>query len=1011
LRSRKITNTLSESHVERPAPSPVLRPSRQQVTLPSLQAPGNSPQGSRQPEARGQPNRSHSVPGRASVPGPPGKQQAAAAGQAARHDEVAAAKEEGLQQAAEANALSEISTIALSISGDLDKIMQRCDDLGQDSGGDVSVLQTISAASRRICEDLNSADAPDQAAPEEPAATAEDPYDDETLANARKIVSLTNRLCADLDGQSLTLGVKVQDTAELSALQEISSVTKQVFDDMCKLQEEGWAVSVLASIPSAEEAKEDKLPMGSALEQGGQSEADAEEARAEPAVVAKMLSERPGTAPRGALIVPKVEGLPDIAELTARGGDDGFSEAYVQRVQMAFKRFQVPDSADCHVGDLCELLQYLGHVIAKKDLVLPLVREVTTYDYLDFDEFLRFMERYLPWERQQFHDVFNRFDEDGSNEISILELKALLNHLGFIPLRGMLREALSIVDENGSGSLDFEELLLFLAVYRRAEGFAQAEVMELRKIFDRFSKKEGGLPRKLLPAEALCDALVQVFGLHVSEFAEKLEEQMKSGQGLQKSSYAVVEQGKSESLTFAEFLIFARKTREAALEKLKGTYDSLVAGRSANQSEAERLKEFRKADLNGDGMVSEQELRKVLISMGYTPLQEPVNEVLQDVDTGQDRLLDVHDFFDFIFIFRQREGFRKDEVQEMRRLFERFDQDDSGEISAMELKELFRHMGYRVTMDQVHLFVAQVDENNSNCLDFREYLRLMQLHREAELRSIASVFNSLKDPATQLMSTSNIDKAFKGLKQEPPKALPKFGSKGLDFDALVKIVDSCRSELVARERKKAGFTDERIDELQTVFNKFDKDGSGEIDNMELMGILTEFGWNPKTQQEQQELMRKLQVAKDAAREADPDHKFEDNGIEFWTFVQLSRKLETEHELAEEELMNRLMKELNFSQKEVDDFRQIFMNKKHEVAQEEQGSRGKDPDGLPRDHVRRLVRSLGISLIGENRAKLDAELKKLGCDDNKHLDFPGFLQLMRWIMTADMVTAADPAGKK
>merc|ERR1711884_333727 len=109
-------------------------------------------------------------------------------------------------------------------------------------------------------------------------------------------------------------------------------------------------------------------------------------------------------------------------------------------------------------------------------------------------------------------------------------------------------------------------------------------------------------------------------------------------------------------------------------------------------------------------------------------------------------------------------------------------------------------------------------------------------------------------------------------------------------------------------------------------------------------------------------MRKLQVAKDAAREADPDHHLQDPGIEFWTFVQLSRMLETEHEQAEEELMNRLMKELNFNQKEVDDFRQIFMNKKHEVAQE-------DLDGLPRDDVRRLVRSLGISLIGENKVKL------------------------------------------
>lgn len=981
------------------------RPSRQQVTLPSLQG-GHSPKGSRQPEARGQPSRSSSVPGRGT---PMRALSPTSSPKNGRFDERASAREEGAQQAAEAHALHEISSIAHSITGDLDKIMQRCDELGQDHAGDVSVLQNISSISRRICEDLDDGDSPDQAATEEPAKPAEPGYDDDTLANARKIVQMTNQLCSDLDGKSLTLESKVHDTAELSALQEISSVTKQVFEDMCKLQEEGWAVGVLASIPSGEDTKEDKLLMGGTTEQGGKQDADEEMDDTEMPMVAKMMSERPNSAPNGAFTLPKVEGLPDIAELTARGGDDGFSEAYVNRVQAAFKRFQVPDSADCHVGDLCDLLQYLGHVIAKKEQILPLVREVTSYDYLDFEEFLRFMERYLPWERQQFLEVFDKFDEDQGGEISILELKELLKHLGFIPLRGMLREALMLVDDNQSGSLDFEELLIFLAVYRRAEGFSQNEVAELRKIFDRFTKQEGGVPRKLLPAEALCDSLVQVFGLHVSEFAEKLEEQLKSGQGLQKSSYALVEAGKSESLTFAEFLIFARKTREAALEKLQGTFEGQCAGRKAHKTEVERVEEFEKADLNGDGMISLVELRKVLVTMGYTPLTENVNEVLEDVDTGQDNLLDFHDFFDFIFIYRQREGFRRDEVQEMRRLFERFDGDDSGEISAMELKELFRHMGYRVTMDQVHLFVAQVDENNSNCLDFREYLRLMQLHREAELRSILNVFNTMKDTSNGLLAVTSIDKAFKGLKQEPPKALPKFSTKGFDFDGFVKLVDSCRSDLVARERKKAGFTDERIAELQEVFGRFDKDGSGEIDNMELMGILTEFGWNPKTQQEQQELMRKLQVAKDAAREADPEHNLADDGIEFWTFVQLSRMLETEHEQAEEELMNRLMKELNFNQKEVDDFRQIFMNKKHEVAQEVKGQKGqKEPDGLPRDDVRRLVRSLGISLIGENKVKLDTELKKVGCDDNKPLDFPGFLQLMRWIMTADMASAVTQA---
>mmetsp|Transcript_127731 Transcript_127731/g.355458 ORF Transcript_127731/g.355458 Transcript_127731/m.355458 type:complete len:842 (-) Transcript_127731:212-2737(-) len=836
---------------------------------------------------------------------------------------------------------------------------------------------------------------------------------------------MTNQLCSDLDGQSLALGVKVQESTELTALQEISSVTKRIFDDMCKIQEESWAVGVLLAVPSkSESAAEENLPTDTAVKQSHatvkqshrgsvkqQTTVAAPEPAAEPSAAPKA-SERSGNLPNGAPgafnVGDKVEGLPDLAELLARGGDDGFSEAYVARVQAAFKRFQVPDSADCHVGDLCGLLQYLGHLIAKEETILPLIREVTTYDYLDIDEFLRFMERYLPWEREQYHEVFRSFDEDGSGSISIVELKALLNHLGFIPIRSMIREALLTVDSDQNGTLDFEELVLFLAVYRRAEGFMRSEVAELRRIFNRFSKQSGGTPGKLLTAECLSDALVQVFGLHVSETTEKLSEQLKNGQGLQKSSLAsVADSGKSECLTFAEFLIFARKTREATLENLKGTYKGLVVQSQGNQGAAvvgggarEQADEFRKADEDGDGTVSDWELRKALQSIGYTPLQEVIDQVLEDVNNKQDRNLDFNDFFDFMLIYRQREGFKREEVQEMKQLFERFDGDDSGEVSAMELNELFRHLGYRVTMDQVHLFVAQVDENQSNCLDFREYLKLMQLHREAELKKIANAFAEHKDAATNTVPTSQLPRVLKDLSHEPPKgALKQYnGSKGLDFDALVGLVDLCRADLVARERKKAGFTDTRIAELREAYNKYDKDKSGEIDTKELLDILTQFGWNPKTQKEQQELMKKLQTAKDRAKEAGAESAPTEGVIDFWTFVQLSRMLETEKEEQEEELMGRLMKELNFTQKEVDDFRQIYMNKKHEIAEEVKTTAGEEPEGLPRDDVRRLVRSLGISLIGENKAKLEAKLKELGCTERQPLDFPGFLQLMRWLMS-------------
>merc|ERR1712217_580378 len=141
----------------------------------------------------------------------------------------------------------------------------------------------------------------------------------------------------------------------------------------------------------------------------------------------------------------------------------------------------------------------------------------------------------------------------------------------------------------------------------------------------------------------------------------------------------------------------------------------------------------------------------------------------------------------------------------------------------------------------------------------------------------------------------------------------------------------------------------------------DKDKSGEIDTMELLGILQEFGWEPKSRQEQTELMSKLNVARARAREAGIKNVGKDGSgaLEFWTFVQLSRMLETEFEHAEEDRMNKLMAQLKFSQKEVDDFRQVFVDKKREEQEDKDLDEANAPSGLSRDAVRKLIKLPGI----------------------------------------------------
>jgi len=621
-----------------------------------------------------------------------------------------------------------------------------------------------------------------------------------------------------------------------------------------------------------------------------------------------------------------------------------------------------------------------------------------------------FMEKYIPYEKQQFRVVFEEYDDDGSGEISILELKEILTHLGFMPLRAMIQEALQMVDQNGNGQLDFDELVKFLSLYRRAEGFTTKEVADFHVIFDRFSQC-GDAPGKLLPGDQLCESLCQAFGLYVHDYAEQFQMQIKSGQGLQKSSFATSPQGageKLESLNFREFLIFARKTREAALEALKTEHPDLAmksspkaSAKAATPNSLQQVDSLGKFDADGDGVISEHELRAALKKLGFTPLKQNIDEILGEVDKNQNHQLDFHELFDFMLIYRQREGFRKQVVEDMRRAFDQFDQDGSGEVSVLELSYLFRHLGYKIELADINQWVIQVDLNGSNQLDFREYLQLMRMFREDELRKISHVFNNYKDESNS-MPLNHIKHALADLQhQAPSKVQLSMRPFGMDFDAFVGIVDSCRTDLVARERKKAGFTDERIQHFQEEFDRFDKDHSGEIDTTELMCILKEFNWEPKTKEEQATLLKKIALACERAGEAKahdkPDSTSGTQTLGFWEFVQLARILQTDFEQAEEEQMMKLGHELNFTSSDIEGFRNVFAEKKQEMQQLSENPKGV-LQGLPRIAVIQMVKGSGMALTGENKAKLDSQLAHLGLiKETSLLDFPGFLRLMRWVV--------------
>lgn len=708
------------------------------------------------------------------------------------------------------------------------------------------------------------------------------------------------------------------------------------------------------------------------------------------------------------------------------------------RLQAAFSKFTEPGTKDLSIDNLPQLLRFLGHPLlgtAEQD-AQDIAKDITMYEYLNFDEFFSFMQKYIEYEREHFHEVFNTFDKDESGELSIGELRKLLQDLEIMTLSAMFKEALQAVDVDCNGQLNFKEFLKFLRIYTKNEGFTEKETSEIKQIVSQvgyvYSVGSKALESLQLPVDLLEEVLVRFFGMHAAQDAHKLLEELAERNKLNNPDGGI--DSEPEMITLPDILLYARRIREIHYHRLKSfqaedqsTNDmTSVLYRStsifmckqnehkANQKVVIRgstLAEFARFDSNNDDKIDERELKKALLKMGYEPLTMVIHEILDEVlpePWTAGRELEFDEFFDFLLVYRQREGFLKSEVEMLRRIFFNFDEDNSGSVSTLELGDVFRYMGYSPSVDELKHYILMVDEDRSNELNFKEFLKLMQVHRSSVIQGMRNAFVACMDKKTDTLPRAQVRSALEKLGHHSPskELIQRLPSVAMDFDDFVRLVDECHQVLVAEQRKRAGFSDSELEKISETFNNFDKDGSGDINKSEMHLLFQAFGWQPKTQQEQRDIFGHLDRARALAREAGVQDTSPDGAatVKLWEFVQLWRMIQRQQEGAQEKMMARLAHELKFTLPEVTEFREIFLHwinvRQHEADENDDGDtlhlEHDSDEGIERETVRRICRSMGVKLTTVIKQRLDKELDLL-LDGNKTLDFQAFLHLMRWII--------------
>merc|ERR1712129_96500 len=143
-----------------------------------------------------------------------------------------------------------------------------------------------------------------------------------------------------------------------------------------------------------------------------------------------------------------------------------------------------------------------------------------------------------------------------------------------------------------------------------------------------------------------------------------------------------------------------------------------------NNNQTKSMKEFfDAADIDGDGVISAEELYDALKKRDSHVTREDVDSILNAIDADNDGFLD----YDELISSRIARKLQSNEDR-LRKVFGLLDFDKNGTISASELYSALESIGLeeKLTKKECEKMVDECDENGDGEIDFEEFIKLFQ---------------------------------------------------------------------------------------------------------------------------------------------------------------------------------------------------------------------------------------------------------------------------------------------
>ncbi|KAH3680556.1 hypothetical protein WICPIJ_008247 [Wickerhamomyces pijperi] len=126
----------------------------------------------------------------------------------------------------------------------------------------------------------------------------------------------------------------------------------------------------------------------------------------------------------------------------------------------------------------------------------------------------------------------------------------------------------------------------------------------------------------------------------------------------------------------------------------------------------EQKQEIREAfnlfDMNNDGFLDFHELKVAIKALGFEYSKQEVLQLIHQYDRDERNLMHYEDFFAIM----GEKVLNRDPLEEIRRAFRLFDEDNTGKISLRNLRKVAKELGENLTDEELRAMIDEFDLDN-----------------------------------------------------------------------------------------------------------------------------------------------------------------------------------------------------------------------------------------------------------------------------------------------------------